>query len=324
MSELLRMDKLVKHFRSSGGGGVIRAVNGVSLAQSKGETLGLVGESGCGKSTLGRLALRLIEPTSGDIHFDGADLRALSPSQLRRRRRDMQLIFQDPFASLDSRMKVSAIVGEPLEIHAIGNRRSRAAEVARLLELVGLPPEAASLYPHEFSGGQRQRIGIARAVALAPKLIVADEPVSALDVSIQAQILNLLVDLKARLGLAYLFISHDLAVIRYISDRVAVMYLGRIVELASVEQIFERPAHPYTQALIAAIPQPDPDRPTQRNVIRGDPPSPENLPTGCPFHPRCPQATESCRTREPVERDIGGPGAPHLVSCHLYAVEATR
>ncbi|UEM24842.1 ATP-binding cassette domain-containing protein (plasmid) [Skermanella mucosa] len=315
--DLLTVENLTKHFPIKGGG-VIHAVNGVSLSQRRGETIGIVGESGCGKSTLARLCLRLVEPTSGAIRFDGEDIRALPARALRARRRDMQIIFQDPYASLDPRMSVGDIIREPLDIHSIGNRAERRVQVAQLLEKVGLPADAARRYPHEFSGGQRQRIGIARAIALKPKLVVADEPVSALDLSIQSQVLNLLVALRVEMNLSYLFISHDLAVIRYISDRVAVMYLGRIVELADVDTLYADPAHPYTRALLSAIPQPDPERRRARTVLAGDLPNPESPPPGCPFHPRCPAAMDHCRTVEPAERNIGTPDRPHLVSCHLY------
>ncbi|EWY37219.1 hypothetical protein N825_21050 [Skermanella stibiiresistens SB22] len=315
--DLLAVEDLTKHFPLKTGG-VIHAVNGVSLRQRRGETIGIVGESGCGKSTFARLCLRLIEPTSGAIRFDGGDLRSLPARALRAKRRDMQIIFQDPYASLDPRMSVGDIIREPLDIHAIGNRAERRAQVVELLEKVGLPPDAARRYPHEFSGGQRQRIGIARAIALRPKLVVADEPVSALDLSIQSQVLNLLVTLRAEMNLSYLFISHDLAVIRHISDRVAVMYLGRIVELAEVDALYANPAHPYTRALLSAIPQPDPTRRRPRTILAGDLPNPETPPSGCPFHPRCPSALEQCATVYPASRNIGPPDKPHLVDCHLY------
>jgi len=320
MSALLRVTKLTKQFPVKGSRSVIHAVNGVSFSQEAGETIGIVGESGCGKSTLGRTILRLIEPTSGKVEFDGADLAALSAAALRERRRDMQMIFQDPFASLDPRMKIGTILEEPLVVHAIGDRAARKRAVAELLDIVGLPAGAAERYPHEFSGGQRQRICIARAIALKPKLVVADEPVSALDVSIQSQILNLLAALRRELGLSYLFISHDLAVVRYISDRVAVMYLGQIVEMGSFESVYDSPKHPYTQALISAIPEPDP-KPggRQRTVLTGDVPSPEAPPSGCPFHPRCPQAMDHCRSQPPALRDLGMADSPHEVRCHLYA-----
>ena len=313
---MLEVEKLVKHFPVPGGGRV-HALNGVSFRQARRETIGIVGESGCGKSTLARAVLRLIEPTSGRVRFEGVELGALSARQLRSRRRDLQIVFQDPYASLDPRMRIGALLEEPLLIHGLGARAVRRRRVAELLDLVGLPRDAASRYPHEFSGGQRQRVGIARALAVSPKLVIADEPVSALDVSIRSQILNLLVDLRERLALSYLFISHDLAVIRYISDRVAVMYLGQIVELGEARAIYERPLHPYTQALLSAIPQPDPERRRGRIVLRGDVPNPEQPPTGCPFHPRCPRAMAVCRTEAPEERDLSD-GAPHLVRCHLY------
>ena len=318
MTELLRVTELKKHFVSRRGKSSIRAVDGVSLTLESGETLGVVGESGCGKSTLGRTILRLLEPTSGEIAFDGEDLRALGPAALRAKRRDMQMIFQDPFASLDPRLNIGTIVAEPLVIHRIGDRASRREAVVDLLETVGLEPDAAQLYPHEFSGGQRQRIGIARALALRPRLIIADEPVSALDVSIQSQILNLLVELRQRFGLSYIFISHDLAVVEHVSDTVAVMYLGRIVETAASEELFARPSHPYTEALISAVPQSEPARRGARMVLRGEMPDPENPPSGCPFHPRCPKAMDLCSSDTPNETNIGSEDRPHFVRCHLY------
>ncbi|MEK0085562.1 ABC transporter ATP-binding protein [Benzoatithermus flavus] len=311
---LLLVENLVTSFPLEGGGR-IHAVNGVDLGLQRGETLGIVGESGCGKSTLVRSILRLVEPASGRVRFEGEDLLGLSKPALRRRRRDMQLVFQDPMASLDPRFTVGRSLAEPLVVHGLGNRAERQARVAELLETVGLDPGAASRYPHEFSGGQRQRIGIARAIALAPKLVVLDEPVSALDVSIQSQVLNLLMDLKERLGLSYLFISHDLGVVHAISDRVAVMYLGRIVETASAERLFTDPAHPYTEALLAAVPQPDPARRRRRAPLEGEPPSPERPPSGCPFHPRCPKAMAVCRAVVPEPRQLS---AGHEVRCHLY------
>jgi len=314
---LLEVEALSKHFPLKGGGRV-HALNGVSLVQARGETIGIVGESGCGKSTLARAVLRLIEPTAGRVRFEGEDLGTLSGRALRRRRRDMQIVFQDPYAALDPRVRIGATLEEPLIIHELGGRRARQDKVRELLTLVGLPQAAAARYPHEFSGGQRQRIGIARAIAVDPRLLVLDEPVSALDVSIRSQILNLLVELRERLGLSYLFISHDLAVIRYISERVAVMYLGQIVELGAAATIYRAAAHPYTQALLSAIPQPDPARRRSRVVLTGDVPNPEHPPAGCPFHPRCPQAFERCRHEAPAERDIGSAGAPQLVRCHLY------
>ncbi len=290
----------------------------MSLHLERGETLSVVGESGCGKSTLARLILRLIEPTAGAVRFAGEDLLALPLSELRPRRRDMQLIFQDPYASLDPRLTVGVIVGEPLAIHRVGNPKDRRERVAELLKTVGLDADATTLYPHEFSGGQRQRIGIARAIALEPKLIIADEPVSALDVSIQSQILELLLDLKSRLSLSYIFISHDLAVIEHVSDRVAVMYLGRIVETTDTERLYRNPAHPYTEALISAVPQPDPERDRTRIVLSGDIPNPESPPSGCPFHPRCPKVLAACPDALPALKDIGDAAHPHLVACHLH------
>jgi oligopeptide/dipeptide ABC transporter ATP-binding protein len=315
--DLLAVESLIKHFPVKGGGR-IHAVNGVSFRQARRETIGIVGESGCGKSTLARAILRLVEPTGGRVLLEGEDLGALSARALRARRRDMQIVFQDPYASLDPRVRIDAAIEEPLIVHRLGRRAERRGRVAALLEMVGLSTDAARRYPHEFSGGQRQRIGIARAIAVDPKLLILDEPVSALDVSIRSQILNLLVELRERLALSYLFISHDLAVIRHISDRVAVMYLGRIVELGPADLIYEQAAHPYTQALLSAIPEPDPERRRARLVLKGDVPNPEQPPSGCPFHPRCPKAFERCRTEPPEERDLGTPDQPHLVRCHLY------
>ena len=317
MSPLVELAGASKHFRSKEGK-ILRAVEGVSLSLAPGETLGIVGESGSGKSTLGRLILGLHRPTAGIVRFEGVDLGSAGASRMRALRRHMQPIFQDPYASLDPRFTVGDSIAEPLVIHRIGDRAARQRKVAELLEIVGLEPDAAKRYPHEFSGGQRQRIGIARAIALEPKLIVADEPVSALDVSIQSQILNLLIDLKARLKLSYVFISHDLAVVEHISDRVAVMYLGRIVELAETGTLYRRLAHPYTEALMSAVPEPDVKRRHARIILAGDAPNPEAPPPGCPFHPRCPKAFERCRSEPPVEVDLGSPAQPHLVSCHLH------
>jgi oligopeptide/dipeptide ABC transporter ATP-binding protein len=293
---------------------LVRAVDGVDLEVPRGQTVGLVGESGCGKSTLARLVLRLVEPDAGEVRFDGEDVLGARRSRLRALRRRMQVIFQDPFASLNPRMTVGEAIGEGLLIHRIGTPPEREARVAELLETVGLRPDHASSYPHEFSGGQRQRIGIARALALQPALIVADEPVSSLDVSIQAQILNLLVELRERFGIAYLFISHDLRVVRHLSERVAVMYLGRVVEEAPAERLYARPQHPYSEALLAAVPVPDPGRRRARIVLRGDVPSPIAPPPGCPFHPRCPKAIAICSVEPPALREVG-PG--HFSACHL-------
>jgi oligopeptide/dipeptide ABC transporter ATP-binding protein len=293
---------------------LVRAVDGVDLDVPRGQTVGLVGESGCGKSTLARLVLRLVEPDAGEVCFDGEDVLAARRARLRALRRRMQVIFQDPFASLNPRMTIGETIGEGLRIHRIGNAREREARVAELLRTVGLEPAHATRYPHEFSGGQRQRIGIARALALQPDLIVADEPVSSLDVSIQAQILNLLVELRERFGIAYLFISHDLRVVRYLSERVAVMYLGRLVEEAPAERLYARPQHPYTEALLSAVPVPDPGRRGARIVLRGDVPSPIAPPPGCPFHPRCPKAIARCAVEPPALREVG---AGHFSACHL-------
>jgi len=315
---LLEVRDLRKSFPVGGGGFRRRArlvaVDGVDLDIVSGETVGLVGESGCGKSTLARLVLRLIEPDSGAIRFEERDLRALGRRELRGMRRRMQIVFQDPFASLNPRMTVGETIAEGLRVHGIATGEARDRRVAELLEIVGLAPEHAARYPHEFSGGQRQRIGIARALALEPRLIVADEPVSSLDVSIQAQILNLLLDLQKRFGIAYLFISHDLRVVRHLARRVAVMYLGRIVEYGPAEGLFARPQHPYTEALLSAVPVPDPTRRGKRIVLKGDVPSPIAPPPGCPFHPRCPKAIARCATERPALREVS-PG--HVTACHL-------
>jgi oligopeptide transport system ATP-binding protein len=298
--------------------GAVQAVDGVTFNIYKGETLGLVGESGCGKSTTGRAILQLLEPTAGQVFYEDKELTSLSKSDLRKARRDMQMIFQDPYASLNPRMTVGNIVGEPLQIHNIGNNKSRKERTQELLGLVGLNPYFINRYPHEFSGGQRQRIGIARALATNPSFIVADEPISALDVSIQAQVVNLLDDLSVDLGLTYLFIAHDLSMVRYISDRVAVMYLGRIVELSNRDNVFDHPLHPYTQALLSAIPIPDPEKEDkrQRLILEGDVPSPANPPQACRFHPRCSYATDICTEEDPVYRDLGNAETPHWVACH--------
>jgi oligopeptide/dipeptide ABC transporter ATP-binding protein len=294
--------------------GQVHAVDGVSFAIGAGETLGLVGESGCGKTTVGRSVLRLIEPTAGVIRLGGRDITRLGRAELRPLRREMQIIFQDPFSSLNPRMRAGDIVGEPLKVHGAGPARERRERVAALFSRVGLSQAQMDNYPHQFSGGQRQRIGVARALALNPKLIVCDEPVSALDVSIQAQVINLLTDLQRELGLSYLFISHNLAVVEHISHRIAVMYLGRIVEHTARETLFRRPLHPYTEALLAAVPVPDPAARRAKRVLQGDVPSPLHPPAGCHFHTRCPYAEARCRSETPRLREIE-PG--HHVACHL-------
>jgi oligopeptide/dipeptide ABC transporter ATP-binding protein len=309
---LVSVRDLVKHFPVEGSTDVVRAVDGVSFEIFAGETLGLVGESGCGKSTVGRCMLRLIEPTSGHIYFEGRDILALNKKELREIRREMQIIFQDPYASLNPRMKIGDIVGEPLVIHSQGTKSERRDRVAALLRRVGLDPDYVNRYAHEFSGGQRQRIGVARSLALNPKLIVADEPVSALDVSVQAQVVNLLQELQEEFKLTYLFISHGLAVVEHISTRVAVMYLGRIVEIAGAAELYAQPLHPYTQALLSAIPIPDPAQKRKRIVLQGDVPTPINPPSGCRFRTRCPLAIEDCARIDPELREVS-PG--HQVAC---------
>ena len=308
---LLEVENLVVHFERREGlfgrSQTVQAVNGVSLNLARGETLGLVGESGCGKTTLARAILRLIEPTLGAVRFDGTDVLALAARPMRALRRRMQIVFQDPWSSLNPRMKVGTAIREGIEIHKIAEGAEADRQVAELLDEVGLPREAAGQYPHAFSGGQRQRIGIARALAVRPELIVCDEPVSALDVSVQAQVLNLLADLQARHGLSYLFISHDLAVVRHLAPRVAVMYAGRIVEEGPAEAVFKGPKHPYTAALLSAVPVPDPKAGRNRIVLEGEPPSPVRPPSGCPFHPRCPHPLkdEQCRAERPELRELG-------------------
>jgi peptide/nickel transport system ATP-binding protein/oligopeptide transport system ATP-binding protein len=292
----------------------VKAVDGVSFDVFRGETLGIVGESGCGKSTMARLITQLIRPTSGSVLFNGQDLAALSDKELKKARKSIQMVFQNPYASLDPRKTVEQLIMEPLVIHQVGTPEERRKKVTELLEVVGLSDYHRERYPHEFSGGQRQRINIARALALHPDLVICDEPVSALDVSIQAQVINLLKELQSSFGLTYLFISHDLNVVKYISDRIAVMYLGRIVEMGTYEDIYRSPQHPYTRALLSAVPKESPKEEKQRIILTGDVPSPMNPPSGCHFHKRCPYATERCKTESPALQSYRG---QHLVSCHL-------
>ena len=326
---LLEVHDLRKHFPAAGAllgssrhvRRMVRAVDGVTFAVERGETLALVGESGCGKSTLGRCIVRLIEPTGGAIHFRGEDITRAPGGRIRELRRHIQIIFQDPYASLNPRMTVGQILREPLDIYAEGGHEARARKVRHLLDRVGLPARFVQAYPHELSGGQRQRVGIAAALALAPELIVADEPVSALDLSVQAQILNLLAGLQREYGLSFLFISHDLGVVRHFSDRVAVMYLGRIVEIAPTEELFTSPRHPYTQALLASIPLPDPRRRADPLPLSGELPSPLDPPSGCHFHPRCPYAMPHCRTQSPPRYDVG---PEHYATCFLLESAGER
>ncbi|MUG68572.1 dipeptide ABC transporter ATP-binding protein [Paenibacillus campinasensis] len=321
MSEpLLQVEHLKKYYpieRKWFGkqGAVVKAVDDISFSVMQGETFGLVGESGCGKSTTGRALLRLIEPTGGQVRFDGTELTALSAKELRMKRRDMQIVFQDPFSSLDPRHTVQRILEEPLIVHGIGDRQERQRMIRELTDVVGLAQSHLQRYPHQFSGGQRQRIGIARALSLRPKLIVADEPVSALDVSIQSQVINLLQDLQEEFGLTYLFIAHDLSVVKHISDRIAVMYLGRIIEIAEKDKLYSAPRHPYTQALLSAVPEPDPDMRRARILLQGEVPSPADAPVGCAFHTRCPKVMDICRARRP---ELAETGEGHLAACHLY------
>lgn len=320
MDALLTVKDLKKYFPVRGGTwpgerSEVRAVDGVSFEIRRGETVGLVGESGCGKSTTARLILRLLEPTNGEVHFGKTAVFLASREEMRQLRRKMQIVFQDPYSSLDPRMPVDEIVGEGLTVHRLAKGKEKTERVAELLEMVGLGREHIGRYPHEFSGGQRQRIGIARALAVGPEFLIADEPVSALDVSIQAQIINLFADLQDQLGLTYLFIAHDLRVVKHISNRVAVMYLGQIVEVAESDELYRNALHPYTQALLSAIPEIDTRSKTQRVFLEGDPPSPIQIPAGCRFHTRCPKRFDRCDREEPVLREVS-PG--HWVSCHLY------
>ena len=320
MEPLLTVDDLKVHFPIKKGllsrtVGYVYAVDGVSLTLRKGEAIGLVGESGCGKTTTGMAILRLIEPTAGKVTYQGMNVSQMSKSQLRALRKEMQIIFQDPYSSLNPRMTVNQILSDPMEIHGVYQGRERKDRIAYLLEKVGLSPEQGRRYPHEFSGGQRQRIGIARALTLNPQLIIGDEPVSALDVSIQAQIMNLLIDLQEEFQLSYIIIAHDLAVVEYICDRIAVMYLGKIVETAFYRDLYISPQHPYTQALLSSVPVPDPRAVKDRTILKGDVPSPINPPSGCYFHPRCAHRMEGCDQGEPALKDIGG---KHYVACYLY------
>jgi peptide/nickel transport system ATP-binding protein len=310
--EILKVDNLTKHFSS--GSQVVKAVDGVSFTIHEGETLGLVGESGCGKSTTGRLTLRLIEPTSGSILFNNEEVTKMSSRGIKQMQKNAQIIFQDPFASLDPRKTIGETIARPLAIHKIVNKKEIFERVLDLMERVGLDPRWVNRYPHELDGGRRQRVGIARALSVNPQYIVCDEPVSALDVSIQAQVLNLMEDLQEEMGLTYLFISHDLSVVKHISDRIVVMYLGKVVEIAAADELFENPQHPYTQALLSAIPEPTLNRTREKIILKGDVPSPKNPPSGCRFHTRCPVATDLCKAQEPILRTTY---EGHEVACHL-------
>ncbi len=319
MKELLKVNGLKKYFPITSGilsrvSNYVKAVDGIDLTIGRGETVGLVGESGCGKTTLGKTIIKLHEPTEGEIIFEDRDITNLSTSSMRPVRKRMQIVFQDPYGSLNPRMKVEDIVSEGLVIHGVSSNSERKEAVRETMRTVGLREDALSRYPHEFSGGQRQRIAIARAIALRPDFIVCDEPISALDVSVQAQIINLFIELQERFGLTYLFISHDLRVVKHISDRVAVMYLGKIIELAASKELYKNPLHPYTKILISSVPVADPTRKREATVLKGDVPSPINPPKGCAFHPRCPIAVERCSREEPELRDVGG---GHMVACHL-------
>ena len=319
MKELLKVSGLKKYFPITSGilsrvTNYVKAVDGVDLTVARGETVGLVGESGCGKTTLGKTIIKLHEPTEGEIIFEDRDITNLSASRMRPVRKRMQIVFQDPYGSLNPRMKVEDIVSEGLVIHGVSSSAERKEAVRETMRTVGLREDALSRYPHEFSGGQRQRIAIARAIALRPDFIVCDEPISALDVSVQAQIINLFIELQEKFGLTYLFISHDLRVVKHISDRVAVMYLGKIIELAASKELYKNPLHPYTKILISSVPVADPTRKREAAVLKGDVPSPINPPSGCAFHPRCPIAVEKCSCEEPGLRDVGG---GHMVACHL-------
>lgn len=320
-TKLLKVKDLKTHFPIGKGffsrnKGFVKAVDGITFQLEKGETLGIVGESGCGKSTMGRSILQLIKPTDGSVQFEGQEVTQLKSSELRKLRSEMQIVFQDPYASLNPRMTIESILSEALVTHNISaNKEERRKRIEELLEIVGLNKSHASRYPHEFSGGQRQRVGIARAIAVNPKLIIADEPVSALDVSVQAQIINLFEDLQKELHLTYIFIAHDLSVVKHVSDRIGVMYLGRIVELSDKKRLFEEPLHPYTQALMSSVPIPDPDAKRERIILEGDVPSPSNPPKGCPFHPRCKFAFDACKEIRPREIEVK---SGRFVSCHLY------